>query len=128
MFKVKDISYKYIGKSVHIHKCCNAGSLAGLSNHTSWSCPGLGSSLLTLWPSKHWSEMRDEEKKGEKWPCEPQGENRKRARKILAARFIWSIPVPWRGAHTRAGKHRPGAAEQQITPPFSILLCCSDKR
>lgn len=62
--------------------------------------------LVNLWPSKHWPEVRDEAKKGKKRPCEPRGENRRRDRKVLAARFLWRVPVPWRGAHAGAGKQR----------------------
>lgn len=56
--------------------------------------------------AEHCPQVRGEAKKGEKRPCEPRGENRKRDRRALAARFLWRAPVPWREAHAGAGKLR----------------------
>lgn len=57
--------------------------------------------------------------KGEKRPCEPRGENRKRDRRILAARFLWKVAVLWRGAHARAGKQRDQVQQRGQWPSHS---------
>lgn len=133
MLRVKDASCKYIGKSVYIHKYCNAGSPVRLSGHTSCSCSGLwqgfADSVAGKTLAEHCPQVRGEAKKGEKRPCEPRGENRKRGQKGSGCQIPLEGPSPMeRSPCWSRETERPGAAEKAMTLPFPIPLCCSAER
>lgn len=129
MFKVKDASCKYIGKSVYIRKYCNAGPHAGLSSLTSWSCPGLGRGLRTLWPSKCWPEVGDEEKIVIKGPVSPEGRTGGGTGRFCLQDSSGGFQS--HGEEPTLEQGNRGERQQRrkaMTPPFSIPPCHLVKR